>query len=274
LPEGDTIHKWARRLDAVLTGHPLRKFDFRRDPRGVRAPAPGTVVTGVEARGKHLLMHFDDGTTLHTHMEMDGRWDVYRRGQRWRRPAHTARVAMEIDDGTSVVCFSAPVVELRRAGRAGAPTRASRALDALGPDLCDAGVDLDEVMHRLADVPGTTTIGDALLDQRVAAGIGNVFKSEICWAHRLHPFTPVAAVADDLRRALYTTAHDMLRANLDTPRRITYRDGLAVYGRQRQPCPRDRTPIVRAHSGGDNARTTFWCPTCQPDQRGNGTSAT
>jgi endonuclease-8 len=121
-------------------------------------------------------------------------------------------------------------------------------------------------MRRLATVGAATTIGDALLDQRVAAGIGTVFKSEICWAHRVHPFTPLGAVDDDVRRALYETAHTMLRANLDTPRRITYKDGLAVYGKAGRPCPRDRTPIEQAYSGpaSDAGRTTFWCPTCQP----------
>jgi endonuclease-8 len=263
LPEGDTIHRWARRLDAVLTGHTITRFELRRDPRGNRPPEKGTVITGVEARGKHLLVRFDDGATLHTHMELHGRWDVFRRGERWRRPAHTARAVIEIDDGTSAVCFEAPIVELRRAGRANAPSRASRSLDALGPDLCDATPDLDEVVRRLERTDASRAIGDVLLDQRVAAGIGNVYKSEVCWAQRVHPFTPVHDVDPSVRRALYETAHTMLRANLTTPRRVTYRGGLAVYGKQRRPCPRCRTPIAQAY-GGDDERTTFWCPTCQP----------
>jgi endonuclease-8 len=270
LPEGDTVHKWARRLDAVLTGHTVTRFELRRDPRGNRLPAPGTKITAVEARGKHLLIQFDDGATLHTHMELHGRWDVYRRGERWQKPGHTARVVIAVDDGTCAVCFAAPIVELRRAGRAGAPTRASRALDALGPDLCDDNPDLDEVLRRVAaldiDSRGAAqTIGDALLDQRVAAGTGNVFKSEICWARRVHPFTPLDAIDETERRALFETAHAMLRSNLDTPRRVTYRDGLAVYGKAGRACPRCRTPIAQAY-GGDTSRTTFWCPTCQPAQ--------
>jgi endonuclease-8 len=263
LPEGDTIHKWARRLDAALTGHEVTRFELRRDPRGQRLPAPGTKVSAVEARGKHLLVHFDDGATLHTHMELHGRWDVYRRGQRWQKPGHTARAVIQVDDGTSAVCFAAPIVELRRAGRAGAPTRASRALEALGPDLCGDEPDLDEVLRRVATSDGAQTIADVLLDQRVAAGTGNVFKSEVCWARRVHPFTPLDAIDSDTRRALFETAHEMLRANLGTTRRITYRDGLAVYGKSGRPCPRCRTPIAQAY-GGDAERTTFWCPTCQP----------
>jgi endonuclease-8 len=264
LPEGDTIHRWARRLDAALTGHTLTRFELRRDPRGNRPPPPGTAITAVQARGKHLLVHFDDGAVLHTHMELLGRWDVYRRGERWRRPGHTARAVIEVDDGTSAVCFAAPVVELRRAGGASAPTRASRSLDALGPDLCRDDVDLDAVMQRAARADEALTIGDVLLDQRVAAGIGNVFKSEICWAHRVHPFTPIGAIDEPARRALFATAHTMLRANLDTARRVTYRGGLAVYGKAGRPCPRCRAPIAQAY-GGDTERTTFWCPACQPE---------
>src|SRR3954451_8614831 len=157
-------------------------FELRRDPRGVRPPERGTKVLGVEARGKHLLVHFDDGATLHTHMELQGRWDVYGPGERWHRPAHTARVVIAVDTGASAVCFAAPTAELRRVDRTGAPTRGSRALDALGPDLCDDAPDFDEVMRRLDATDARRSIGDVLLDQRIAAGVGNVFKSEICWA--------------------------------------------------------------------------------------------
>jgi endonuclease VIII len=265
LPEGDTIHRWARRLDAALTGRRLQRFELRRDPRGARLPEPGTTVTGVEARGKHLLVHFDDGATLHTHMELHGRWDVYRRGERWHRPAHTARAVIALDDGTSAVCFAAPIVELRRTDRSTPPTRASRSLAALGPDLCDDAPDLEEVMRRLDAADDTRLVADVLLDQRIAAGVGNVFKSEICWANRVHPFAPLGALDARARRALFDTAHQMLHANLDTTRRTTYRGGLAVYGKKGKPCPRCRTPIEQDYGGAaDEERTTFWCPTCQP----------
>jgi endonuclease VIII len=264
LPEGDTVHKWARRLDAALTGHTITRFQLRRSPRGLRPPAAGTTVTAVEARGKHLLVHFDDGATLHTHMELLGRWDVYAPRQRWRRPGHTARAIIEVDDGTSAVCFAAPITELRREGRASAPTRAARSLAALGPDLCDDDPDLDEVLRRAANAHADAAVGDVLLDQRVSAGIGNVYKSEVCWAERVHPFTPFTAIDDEQRRALFGTAHAQLRANLDTPRRVTYRGGLAVYGKASRPCPRCRTKIEQAYGGQTDERTTFWCPRCQP----------
>src|SRR4051812_26745175 len=99
MPEGDTIHKSAARLRAALVGHQVARFELRRDPRGVRAPVAGVAIVGVEAQGKHLLIEFDDGATLHTHMQMTGRWDVYAPRQRWRRPAHRARVVIEVDDG-------------------------------------------------------------------------------------------------------------------------------------------------------------------------------
>jgi endonuclease-8 len=265
LPEGDTIHRWAQRLDAALTGHTLKRFEFRRDPRGARLPEAGTEITGVEARGKHLLVHFGDGAILHTHMSLQGRWDVYKPGQRWRRPSHTARAVIEVDDGTRAVCFAAPLCELRRDG--GVPSRGDRALATLGPDLCADAVDLDEVMRRVDDATHTAPsapVVDLLLDQRVASGTGNVFTSEICWACRVHPFTPIANLDETTRRSLFETAHEMLRANRAiTGRRVTYKGGLAVYGKERRPCPRCGTAIKQAY-GGAGDRTTFWCPTCQP----------
>ena len=129
---------------------------------------------------------------------------------------------------------------------AAAATRATESLDRLGPDLCGDAPDLDAVLDRLATIPVATTIGEALLDQRVAAGIGNVFKSEICWARRVHPSTTVGSLSADARRALYETAHTQLRANLGPGPRVTYRGGLAVYRKARRPCPRCRTPIERA----------------------------
>jgi endonuclease-8 len=254
VPEGDTVHRWANRLHAALAGHPVRRFELRRDPRGVRLPPPGTVVEAVEARGKHLLVRFADGTTLHTHMRLQGAWHLYEPGERWKRPAHTARVVLELEDGTQAVCFDAPVVELRR-------ERVE--LGHLGPDLCAEGIDLATVIARLDTLPETTEIGEALLDQRVAAGIGNVFKSEVCWARRVHPRTLVRDLDTPARQALYETARTQLRANLGSGPRVTFRGGLAVYRKARRPCPRCRTPIRRDFAGNED-RVTYWCPTCQP----------
>jgi endonuclease VIII len=272
VPEGDTIHKTARRLRDALAGHKVVRFELRRDPRGLRPPAAGAHVTNVEAHGKHLLVAFDDGATLHTHMQMTGAWHVYRAGERWRRAAHRARVVLEVDDGTTAVCFDAPVAELQRSGRIAPSTRAGRALQRLGPDLCDADIDLNVVLGNLAALDPATEIAVALLDQHVASGLGNVFKSEVCWACRVHPSTPLAELDERARRSLVETAHRFLLANVDTPRRTTYRGGLAVYGRAGRPCPRCRTLIRRAPLG-DPPRSTYWCPRCQPERDGRSSTS-
>jgi endonuclease-8 len=265
VPEGDTIFRAATQLRAALVGKELVALEIRRDPRGRRAPEPGTTITAVDATGKHLLIHFSDGQVLHTHMQMTGAWHVYTPGQRWRRPGHTARVVLRVIDGTSAVCFAAPIVELRRDGDLRErPTPASRMLDRLGPDLCVPDVDLDAVTKRLDALDPATELAAALLDQRVAAGIGNVYKSEVCWAERLSPFTPIGALDAPARLRIYTTAQQQLTSNLTTSRRTTYRNGLAVYRRARLPCPRCGTTIKTRRDATN--RSTYWCPTCQPER--------
>src|SRR4051794_13768516 len=153
VPEGDTFFRAAANLRPALAGKELVELEIRRDPRGRRAPEPGVTITTVESSGKHLLVNFSDGQVLHTHMQMTGAWHVYAPGQRWRRPGHTARVILCVADGTSAVCFNAPIVELRRAGDIRErSTRASRMLDRLGPDLCTPDVDLDAVIERLGSL--------------------------------------------------------------------------------------------------------------------------
>jgi len=264
MPEGDTIFRAATQLRTALVGKRLVDFELRRDPRGRRGPEPGTEVTAVQASGKHLLVHFGDGHVLHTHMQMTGAWHVYRPAQRWRRPGHTVRVIVKVDDGTTAVCFAAPVVELRRERDArDRPTPATRMLERLGPDLCAPDVDLDAVVERIAKLEPDTELAAALLDQRVAAGIGNVFKSEVCWAERISPFTPVGAIDAPTRWRIYETACAQLASNLTTERRTTYGDGLAVYRRAGRRCPRCGGKIA---SRRDRAqRSTYWCPGCQPD---------
>jgi endonuclease VIII len=264
VPEGDTIFRAAAQLRTALVGKELVALEIRRDPRGRRAPEPGVTITAVESAGKHLLVHFSDGQVLHTHMQMTGAWHVYAPGQRWRRPGHSARVVVRVTDGTSAVCFAAPIVELRRDGDIRErPTRASRMLDRLGPDLCETGVDLDTVVARLALLDPATELAVALLDQRVAAGIGNVFKSEVCWAERVYPFVPIAELDELTRRRLYVTAQRQLASNLTSGRRTTYRNGLAVYRRAHLPCPSCGTTIKTRRD--QTNRSTYWCPSCQPE---------
>jgi endonuclease-8 len=270
MPEGDTIFRAARQLRAALVGKRLVELEVRRDPRGQRGPESGTEITAVDAAGKHLLLRFADGHVLHTHMRMTGVWHIYSSGERWRRPGHTARVVMRVDDGTTAVCFAAPLVELRRE-RSGLDrsTRASRMLERLGPDLCESGFDLDAVLPRLALLEPNTELAAVLLDQRIAAGIGNVYKSEVCWAEQISPFTAVGELDEPTRRRIYETAQGQLTNNLTTARRTTYGNGLAVYGKAGRPCPRCSETIRSRRDLA--ARSTFWCPRCQPDPLPAGT---
>ena len=256
MPEGDTIHRSAARLRKVLVGKTVRNF---RAPRieGDR-PRAGTMIETVEAVGKHLLVHFDDGLTLQTHMMMSGSWHLYRTGERWQRPAHTARVVIEVD-GWVAVCFLAPVV---RSYRAAAPRKP---IDHLGVDLCRADVDVDVAVQRIAGFASPDSeIAGVLLDQRIACGIGNVYKSETLFACRVNPFTKLRDLDEATVRSLFETAAQLLQANLDNGARTTVATGgLAVYGRVRRPCLRCGTPIER-RAQGQPPRVTYWCPRCQP----------
>lgn len=264
VPEGDTLFKTAARLRPALVGHRLLRFEAPR-LRG-DAPPPGATIAGVEARGKHLLVHFDGGCTLRTHLRMTGSWHLYRAGERWRKPVHLARVVLGVDSGWVAVCFQAPIVETYQRARA-----EPDALATLGPDLClpeslDDAV-LDHIVARAAQLtPPGTSLGDALLDQRIAAGIGNVYKSEACFAAGLDPTGAFEWVTVEDRRRLWAVAARQLQANLGRAERRTHPAGLAVYGRQGRPCHRCGTAI-RMTRTGPLARTTYWCPACQVDSR-------
>jgi endonuclease-8 len=253
VPEGDTIHRAAARLAPALTGAVVERFTARA-PRP--HPRRGERIERVEAKGKHLLVHFDGGLVLDTHLGMTGRWDLYPTGATWRKPAHLARAVIEVD-GWTAVCFAAPTVRLS----------AAPAVGHLGPDLCDADADLDEAVRRMCDLESSTVVADALLDQRVCAGVGNFYASEVCFVCRVNPLTPIGSVDRREVERLVTTAARLLRSNLDRPSRSTVggRSGaVAVYGRARQPCRRCGTPIV-AQRTGRHRRTSYWCPRCQPD---------
>ncbi len=259
VPEGDTIYRTATALRAALLGKPLIAFDAPRHTGLL--PAPAAVVERVASHGKHIEIGFDDGVVLHTHMRMTGSWHLYRTGEHWRRSVQQARVILEVT-GWKAVCFNAPVVELYRS------RGASRhpGLGSLGPDLIRPDADILECVARVERycVEGTT-VAELLLDQRVACGVGNVFKSEVLWAVELHPSTRVEALSIDQRFRLIERAAQMLRANAERADRITAPEtpgGLAVYGRTGKPCPRCGQPVsVRRH--GEQARVTYFCANCQ-----------
>ena len=210
----------------------------------------------MEARGKHLLLRFDDGQTLHTHMRMEGRWDIYRDGDRWGRPADRAVAVVETEEWTAV-CFDAPLVELVR----GDPELVRR----LGPDLLDPAADLDEAVRRLRAL-GASTIGEALMRQDAVAGIGNVYKSETLFLGRIDPFLAVGALPDETLHALLNEARRLMKQNLRGGARTTRRrfggPALWVYGRSGKPCLEcgDR---IRMRRQGQAGRSTYFCPRCQ-----------
>jgi endonuclease-8 len=256
MPEGDTIHNLAARLRPALEGATLVRFEAPRLAGTVR-PRPGMAIESVGAHGKHLLIRFERDLVLEIHLGMVGTWQLARAGDRWRKPKHLLRALVGVE-GADALFFTAPTVRVF-VDKEGRPSPIAH----LGPDLAVAGVDVEAAVARMAALPEPgTSIAEVLLDQRVAAGVGNVYKSEVLWACALDPFAPVETVDDDTRRRLLATAATQIQANLRPGRRRTVAGGLAVYGRARQPCRRCGAPIrMRRH--GDQARSTYWCPTCQ-----------
>lgn len=254
VPEGDTLFNVALRLRPALAGQRLVGVSFPR-LRGMDRLKVGDTVARVESRGKYLEIEVERGLVLRSHLRMTGSWELYERGARWRKPRHLARAVLETE-AAAAVCFAAPVVEIGRVG--------DGALDHLGPDLCVAPVDVDEIVRRMSEwADERAEIADVLLDQRLAAGIGNVYKCEALFACGVDPFTPLGKVEPATRRALYETAASQLQSNLGRDRRATLGDGLAVYGRHRQGCRVCGTGIRSAESGV-HGRQTWWCPRCQP----------
>jgi endonuclease-8 len=250
VPEGDTIWRTAAGLRAALDG---RTVVAARPPALERLQ--GTTLVAVEPVGKHLLMRFSDGSTLHSHMRMTGSWHLYGEAERWRRPAHQARAVLDFGDRLAV-CFAAPVVELVR--------NAEQAVAHLGPDLLGDHVRLDEVVAR-ARALGPTPLGELLLDQRVCSGIGNVYKCEGLWEQGIDPWRSSAELTDQELEQLFATVRDAMRANLrggGFARRFAAGRRAAVHGRRGRPCPRCGAPIA-GRQQGDQARWTYWCPGCQ-----------
>lgn len=277
MPEGDTIFRAARTMHRVLAGRVVRRFESAY-PLVMRVadrhPIVGRTIESVTSRGKHLLIAFSGGLVLHTHMRMNGSWHLYPDGARWRRPLADARVIVGCD-GVAAVGFTVPVVELLT------PRGLARhtALRELGPDLLAEPFDRDEAARRVRS-RGRDPIADALLNQRVVAGIGNVLRSEILFLARVNPFRSAADLADAELACIVDTARRVLAANVMTDTQTLSRVAgrrttrsldpsvkLWVYGRRGQPCRRCGTTIEAAKMGPE-ARIVYWCSACQPSLEG------
>ncbi len=257
MPEGDTIAYAANRIRPVLEG---------RVPDEIRTPQPrhsldrwparlaGRAVAHVDTHGKHLFLHFDGDLALHSHLGMRGAWGVYGPNRRWGRSGRRAWIVFRCGD-TEVVEFDGPVLELMTAGR----VRFDQRLAALGPDVLAPAFDFKRFLGRLRGDDQTRSLGDALLDQRNVAGIGNIWKSEGCWEARVDPWRPLSKVSDEELCAVIAAVRPrMQRSAMDGPRSIQAR----VYGLPGRPCPRCGTAVA-ALGQGDANRTTYWCPGCQ-----------
>lgn len=257
MPEGDTIRWAANQIRPVLEG---------RVPEEIRMPQPrhaldrwperlaGRAVTRVEPYGKHLFLRFEGGLAIHSHLRMTGAWGVYAHGKRWGRSSRRAWLVLHVD-GRDVVEFDGPVLELMTDGR----TRFDQRLAALGPDVLAGELDTERFLARLRADDPTRGIGDALLDQTIIAGLGNMWKAEGCWEAGIDPWRPVAQVSDaEAVSILEHVRPRMERSGELGPRAIEHK----IYRRAGRPCPRCGA-AVQARGQGDENRTTFWCPACQ-----------
>jgi endonuclease-8 len=277
VPEGDTIFRTAQTLHRALSGSTVIRFESAF-PALNRVdqdrPLAGRTIESVSARGKHLLMVFSGDLVLRTHMRMRGSWHIYRPGERWQRPGRDMRIAIHTSNFVAVG-FNVPIAELstnRELSR-------HKELRALGQDLLAPTVDEAEVIRRMRAHHGHT-IADALLNQRIAAGVGNALKSEILFITNTDPFQTVGTLSDDDLSRIVVESMRQLRSNV-LPRSQTLspafgrrttgsldpRASLWVYSRGGKPCRVCGTPIQSRKTGLD-ARVTYWCPTCQPSRSG------
>lgn len=262
MPEGDTIYRTAAVLRTVME---LQKIEKAESPNGsvVTDGLQPATIDSVEARGKHLLMHLEGGMTIHSHMGMTGSWHVYRATEIWHKPRRQAALALTFGDPPrrQVVCFSPKLLELL----SGEVLRRHRWLSRLGPDLLGARFDVRAAVARFRRHP-TKAIGEAIMDQSIVCGVGNVYKSELLFLEQLHPVTSVERLSDEQLRRLLSRSRALMRQNLEGyPRRTRFGiDGSRtwVYGRSGQACLKCAT-VIRIRRQGDLGRTTYWCPNCQ-----------
>lgn len=254
MPEGDTVFRAAAMLRDALDGRLLTRGELRH-PRLSTVDLAGRAVVGVRSAGKHLFLRFDRDLSLHSHLRMDGIWQVGPPGQHWRRPAHQIRAWLATTE-RQAIGFALHDLALVPTGEE------DRLVGHLGPDLLDPawGPELAATAAARLRARGDGELGQALLDQRVMAGVGNVYKSEVCAVLRVTPWIPVSAVDAD---RVVEVSRDLLFRNRMRPNRVTTGDPSRpawVYNRTRYPCPRCHGRIVRV---GTDERVTYYCPTCQ-----------
>lgn len=262
MPEGDTIHRIAHTLGTALRGQRLVSVSSEKDIE--LAAMRSHCVDRVEPRGKHLLIHADNGYALHTHMGMTGSWHIYAPAQAWRKPRHQAAAILETETQCAV-CFSPKLIEVLSVHA----LRRHPLLKRLGPDMLAGKFDVDAAMARLRARPDVA-IGEALLDQTIVAGIGNVYKSETLFLAGIHPLRRVRELDDDALRELLDANRALMKRNLrGYPRKTRFRtDGrrVWVYNRQGQHCFRCDAIVARTRQG-DLGRSTYFCPVCQASPR-------
>lgn len=254
MPEGDTIHHAANRLRPVLEGHVPESIETPH-PRFGRDRWPdrlaGRAVTSVDAHGKHLFLRFEGGLTIHSHLRMTGTWRVREAG--WRTPRNTWLILRRAN--MLVAQINGPVLELMTDSR----TRFDRRLAMLGPDILAPELDEAAFLRRLREDDPTRTIGDALLDQRIIAGIGNLWKAEGCHQAQIDPWRLTGDVSDEEALAIVHATRPRMQQSAKDGMQDRYK---LVYGLNGKACPRCRATI-RARGQGDDNRTTYWCPGCQ-----------
>jgi endonuclease VIII len=276
MPEGDTIFRTARNMGRALMGKPVIGFRstfplltrFNDD-----TPLVGQTVNQVEARGKWLLIHFSGGGILTSHLLMNGSWHIYRHGERWQAPRFNMRIVIENSE-YQAVGFKVPVARMHTEQSLARDLHVARPENDVLCEEFDTGAALERLLGRPHEA-----IADALLDQSVLAGIGNVFKSEICFVQGLHPFRAVGTLTRDETAKTIAVAKKLLQANVledsgdmivtfrGRQRRTTHASDVSaslwVYGRAGEPCRRCGE-LIRRRIQGEDARVTFWCPLCQP----------
>ena len=259
MPEGDTILRAATRMHAALAGRTVTSFRSRLAEVAAAARRhriEGSVITAVEARGKHLLVRFSSGAALHTHMGMTGSWHLYRAGSRWRQAEGKARVVIDAT-GVIAVCFVPRTAEIVPEGAEAAHPSLSR----LGPDVLAPSRDAVAAVAGLRST-SDAEIGVALLDQTALSGVGNIWKSESLFLAGVNPFDRVASLDEaTLTRVVRAAMREMGRSVQDDS--AGGRGTMRVYRRSGRPCPRCGT-LIEMRRQGPMARSTYWCPRCQP----------